>query len=230
MTKSETTKNTETKEQGGDSSEPQAKTNTQTIVIAVLSTVLVCFVVVFAILLVTGVIKFGDGGNSNVIRDDSSSQRANKRGNRSDDPKPTDEGGAGTAKNGVTCYDDTRAQVGKLEFCLPSDFEQGSADKGVYTYNLVDDDGWAEVKVYNTKSSSSPTQYISKLSSNLKVTDQNYTVNGVTWVRAEASDNMLAFATKKNGAIYAVLLTVKLESDNTKSAREMIPETLTFVE
>ena len=53
-------------------SEPKTNHSTQTIIIAVLVTILVCFVLIFGILLATGVIKFGDTSHNYDHRDTTS--------------------------------------------------------------------------------------------------------------------------------------------------------------
>ncbi len=210
-------------------SETTSSDSGKTIAIAVLSTLL-AVVLIILVLCLTGVIKFGGGDDRQGISGASNypnSTSTGTNGGRDSDPEPT----GGTTAGGVTCYDETRAQVMNLEFCLPDDFKEGGkVNDGSYAYNLVDDDGWAEVRVYATKSQQSPTQFISNLSSNLKVTNKNYSVNGTTWVRAEASDNMLAFATKSGDYLYAVLYTIKLDSDDASEAWDMIPKTLTLAE
>lgn len=209
---------------------PEVKNNNQAIIIAVLATALVCVILVFVILALTGIIRFGGneprpnepGGYAPTSVDEPNPQGTNTT--------PTDNTPAGTTAGGVTCYEDTRVQVGKLEFCLPNEFEYGAASDGAYNYNLVDDDGWAEVKVYAEKSSQTPTQFITNLSDNLKVTNQNYTINGTTWVRAEAGDYMLALSTKKDNLLYTIFFTIKLDSDNTDEAWSKILSTPVFVE
>lgn len=196
------------------------------IVIAVLATLLT-ITLILLILFLTGVLKFGSDTSHPGAGASNYPSETIPDPNRKTDTTGAETGGADTTPGGVTCYDDARAQVMNLEFCLPSDFRKGSkANDGSYVYNLVDDDGWAEVRVYATKSQQSPTQFINNLSSNLKVTNKNYSINGTTWVRAEASNNMLAFATKSGDYLYAVLYTIKLDSDDTYEAWDMIPKTL----
>lgn len=225
-TKSKTAAKTTSKETAGTKT---ANDSGKNVAIAVLATLLTV-VLILLVLCLTGVIKFGgDDNRQNVpgTSDYPSGTTADPTGKPDSNPEPT----AGTTAGGVTCYDKTRAQVVNLEFCLPDDFrEGGKVNDGAYAYNLVDDDGWAEVRVYATKSQQSPTQFINNLSSNLKVTNKNYSVNGTTWVRAEASDNMLAFATKSGDYLYAVLYTIKLDSDDAREAWNMIPRTLTIAE
>ena len=210
----------------------ESKSQTQTIVIAVLATALVCVVLTIVILALTGVIRFGNSDAGLPPGNDMGQNRPTEIEGTTQNGK-TESGepvSAGTTKGGVTCYDKTRVQVYDLEFCLPEDFEEGDKAKdGAYTYNLVDDDGWAEVHVYFMKTSRTPTQFINYLSSSLKVTDQNYTVNGTTWVRAEAGDYMQAFATKSDDYLYGVFYSIKLDSDETSEAWQMIPKTLVLV-
>ena len=219
----ETKKVEEPKKVEKEAEKPTKNSSTQSIVIAVLITLLVCVVLTVGILLLTGVLKFGETGG-----------RPTEQNNISSNTEPTNkpsDGRAGTTPGGVTCYSDTRAQIYDLEFCLPKNFEEGDRGKdGAWTYNLLNDDGWAEVHAYFMKSSRTPTQFINYLSSNLKVVDQNYTVNGTTWVRAEAGDYMEAFAAQSGDYLYAVFYSIKLDSDTTKEAWKMIPETLVITE
>lgn len=220
-----TTTNNKTKEESAVT--PASKTSAQPIVIAVLSTVLICAILAVVILFATGTIRIS-GGNS--TGNSATTDAGSTGGNAPKNEQKNDTTPAGTTVGGVTCYDDTRVQVGNLEFCLPDDFKYGATSGGVYSYNLVDDDGWAEVKVYAEKTSQTPTQFITNLSSNLKVTNQNYTLNGATWVRAEAGDYMLALSTRKGELVYTIFFTVKLDSDDTREAWNKILTTPVFVE
>ena len=197
--------------------------STQSIVIAVLATVLVCMVIVFGVLLASGVIKFG----------------SNDLGNGGAEPTKIDNTGdkkAGGATTGskiinnpnqrVTVKDSTLANVKDLEFYLPDDFKAGGKNNdGAYTYNLVDDDGWAQVLVYAEKSNLTPEKYLMKIGPYLDITDKNYMMNGAHWVVGENA-NSLAYATELDGMIYAVYYSVKLDSDETSEAMQMIPKTL----
>ena len=53
----------------------------------------------------------------------------------------------------------------------------------------------------------------------------NYPMNGTTWVQAE-NGTSLAYATRLEDKIYAVYYVVKLDSDDTAEAMQMIPKTL----
>ena len=211
-----------------------AKNQTQSIVIAVLATAIVFILIIFGVLLATGVIKFGNDmatdpnhAISNTEPTDNNSYNTGNSGKSSTSSKSPSS--AGTTENGAECYNGTRVQVERLEACLPRNFTEGNrANDGAYTYNLTNDDGWAEVHAYFLKTSRTPTQFINYLSSNLKVTNQNYTVNGITWVRAEAGDYMQAFATKSGDYLYAIFYTIKLDSDSTREAWKMIPQTITL--
>lgn len=195
----------------------------KTVAITILATVLGCLVIVIAVLLATGVVKFGgdtdddDGDKTSLIKSngDTKKKTDGKPGDLIDNPYPE-----------VTVSDATLAEVGDLKFYLPDDFKSGGKNKdGAYTYNLVDDDGWAQVVVYNEKSSLTPAKYLNKVSSYLDITDTNYQINGTTWTQAENA-NSLAYATKLDDKIYAVVYNVKLDSDDTSEAMQMIPKTL----
>ena len=207
----------------------ETKSSNQSIIIAVLATALVCIVLVIVVLALTGVLRIGKNDSG-----ETSNTSTTTTVNSGDSTEPTEEpkddspSTAGVTPGGVTCYNDTRVQAGKLEFCLPKHFGYGEAGGEVSSYILEDDEGWAEVKVYVKQTQQSPTQFITNLSPNLKVTNQNYKVNDVTWVRAEAGDYMLALATKHDGYIYAIFYSIKLDSDSTTKAWDMILETPVF--
>lgn len=241
MTKqdSSTASNKENKKTDVAPSQDLAKTpkstNPQTIVIAVLSTVLACFLITFVALVCTGAISFG-----NAETDQSSHRHSSDSGdddNRDNDGKPDSGHGKSGSKssshgklidnpNPRVTVNGTLAEVQNLEFYLPYQFEAGGKNKeGAYTYNLVNDDGWAQVLVYVDNSSLTPTQYLSKVSNNLDINDAEYEVNGTSWVEGE-NGNMLAYATKVDGKNYAVVYAVKLDSDATSEAMQMIPKTL----
>ena len=109
---------------------------------------------------------------------------------------------------------------------MPSGFKAGGKNSdGAYTYNLTDDDGWAQVVVYAEKSSLSPEKYLLAKSPYLDITDDDYDMNGTEWVQGE-SGSMLAYATELDGKNYAIIYTVKLDSNATSEAMSMIPKTL----
>ena len=224
-TEAKTTK-TEAKAEANKAETPAAGTsNNQSIIIAVLATVLVCFILVFGILLATGVIRFSgdndtpDKNGTNLPGDDRGS--GDKRTSGTDTRKLID-----NPNKRVTVKDSTLVSVKDLEFYLPDDFQAGGKnDNGAYTYNLVDDDGWAQVLVYAEKSSLTPEKYLMKISPYLDITDTNYRMNGTTWVVGENA-NALAYATELDGMIYAVYYNVKLDSEETGEAMQMIPKTL----
>lgn len=216
-----------------NSEEPKnvAKSDNSKVIIAVLATILGCFVLMFVVLTLTGVIRFGGtnnnielienttGDNTNGGTGSSSGAGGTNSKNDSDD-KIIDNPNPRVKVNG------TLATVGDLEFYLPKKFESGGKNSnGAYTYNLVDDDGWAQVVVYAEKSSLTPSQYLLKQSPYLDITDTDYEMNGTTWVQGE-NGSMLAYATELDGKIYAVIYSVKLDSDATSEAMSMIPKTL----
>ena len=217
---SKTVDTAETKTQKHGDTKNTPNKNTQTIAIAVLATALACCIITFAILLCTGVIKFDNGTKD---RDETTTAKLDgkKHGhsrNEDDDlidnPNPRV-----TAKGNLVEVDD-------LEFYLPSAFKEGGKNKdGAYTFNLENDDGWAQVLVYAERSSLSPEKFLNKISSYLDITDDDYEMNGTEWVQAENA-SALAYATKLDGKIYAVYYSVKLDSDTTGEAMQMIPKTL----
>lgn len=219
--KSSTDKKSAPKTKTKKTEEVVTKSNTQTIVITVLATVLACFIIVLAVLLCTGVIKFSSNGNE---------------GNQPVATKPDDDKKIPTdVDDDDTIIDNpypkvtvkgNLVEVDDLEFYLPYAFKAGGKNKdGAYAYNLENDDGWAQVLVYAEKSSLSPTRFLNKISSYLDITDEDYEINGTEWVQAENA-SILAYATKLDGKIYAVYYAVKLDSDTTSEAMQMIPKTL----
>ena len=233
MAKEEAKKTTKTKKSSAkekaikaEAPKPAAPTtnSNQSVVIAVLVTVIVCIVIVFGVLLATGVIKFGGNTDRDLPMNDTTGQTSGDT-----EKKP----GGSTSKKiidnpnkKVAVKDSTPVNVKDLEFYLPDDFELGGKNNdGAYTYNLVDDDGWAQVLVYAEKSNLTPEKYLMKVSPYLDITDTNYEMNGTTWVEAE-NGNALAYATELDGMIYAIYYSVKLDSDETAEAMQMIPKTL----
>ena len=204
--------------------EASSKGSGQAVAIAILATALVFILLTFTVLLATGVIKFGSN-NAPVA------ENVDDNGDSDGSTIKSDDG----AKSGdiidnphkqIREQDATLAHVGDLEFYLPEEFEAGGKNKdGAYTYNLTDDDGWAQVLVYAEDTSLSPSAYLNKISSNLDITDRNYKMNGTSWVQAENA-NALAYATKLGDKVYAVYYAVKLDSDATSRAMQMIPKTL----
>ncbi len=199
--------------------------NSKTVVIAVLATALCCFVIVFAVLAATGVIRFGgvNNGTPRVITDGGDTTPSNK----------TEMPQAGSSDDEIIVNPNTRvkvngvlAEVDDLEFYLPKEFEAGGKNQdGAYTFNLTDDDGWAQVVVYAEETSLSPASYLLKKSPYLEITDDDYEMNGTDWVQAENA-SMLAYATELDGKVYAIIYSVKLDSDATSEAMSMIPKTL----
>ena len=210
---------------------PATKSAAPAVIIAILSTVIVFMIIIFGVLAATGVIKFGDNGSgssdkdgTNLTGDNGGNDGKDTGGKTTTGPKTGDI--IDNPNRRVTVKDATLASVGDLEFYLPDDFKSGGKNKdGAYTYNLVDDDGWAQVLVYAEKSNLTPEKYLTNISPYLDITDTNYKMNGTKWVQAENA-NSLAYATKLDGKIYAVVYNVKLDSDDTAEAMSMIPKTL----
>ena len=200
---------------------PKPKSNIQAIIIAILSTIIACLVLTLGILMITGVIKFNNK--------DSNNDPINTPIVQPNDTPTQNNSNVDAPISIVACYDETKVQIHKLEFCLPDDFIGGSkSDDGAYTYTLVDDDGWAQVKVYYQKTTRTPSEFISYLSNSLKIVNQSYVVNGTTWVQAETDNYMQAFATKSDDYIYAILYSIKWGSEETREAWHMIPKTITI--
>ena len=203
--------------------------NTQSVVIAVLATVIVCAVIVFVVLIATGVIKFGGGDSGSNTASGGSSTSSGSGGTDSSSGSAGESSGKKLVENTyplARVNDATAAIVGELTFYLPDDFDAGGKNSdGAFTYNLNDDDGWAQVLVYAEKSDLSPQDFLMKIGPTLEITDMNYPMNGTTWVEAE-NGTSLAYATRLEDKIYAVYYVVKLDSDDTAEAMQMIPKTL----
>ncbi|MBR2996918.1 hypothetical protein IKF33_00555 [Candidatus Saccharibacteria bacterium] len=118
-------------------------------------------------------------------------------------------------------------EIKNLEFSLPYAFSpaMSNGQNGIYVYNLTNDDGWADVRVYVNKSYLSAERYMLSLSSTLEVVDDDYEVSGTSWIKAE-NGSMVGYATKFDDEVYVIIYGVKLDSDTTDRAMEMLPETL----
>ncbi len=208
------------------SSSKDKTTSSQSVVIAVLATVIACFLIVMVVLIATGVIKFGGSANSGEVNSGGGTSISGGTGTN----------GGSTTGDGSNIIDNpnpfvevnnaTAVVVRDLSFYLPRHFEDGGKNAdGAFTYNLVNDDGWAQVLVYVEKTDLTPEKYLNKISSYLDITDKNYQMNGTTWVQGENATS-LAYATELDGTVYAVYYAVKLDSDSTTEAMSMIPKTL----
>ena len=197
----------------------------QAIAIIILSAILVFAVLTFTVLALTGVIKFGDNNNSETSQTETNSKDDHGRRRHHDNDGDDDDALIDNPHTRVTAKGNL-VEVDDLEFYLPYAFKAGGKNKdGAYTYNLENDDGWAQVLVYAERSSLSPERFINKISDYLDITDDDYEMNGTEWVQAENA-NALAYATKLGGKIYAIYYSVKLDSDATGEAMQMIPKTL----
>ena len=197
----------------------------QAIAIIILSAILVFAVLTFTVLALTGVIKFGDNNNSETSQTETNSKEDHGRRRHHDNDGDDDDTLIDNPHTRVTAKGNL-VEVDDLEFYLPYAFKAGGKNKdGAYTYNLENDDGWAQVLVYAERSSLSPERFINKISDYLDITDDDYEMNGTEWVQAENA-NALVYATKLDGKIYAIYYSVKLDSDATGEAMQMIPKTL----
>ena len=117
-------------------------------------------------------------------------------------------------------------EVGDFEFYLPKDFEAARGNgNGRFVYNLMDNDGWADVKVYAEKTTAELMSYMQKKDSLLRLTDATYYMNGTSWVEMQ-SGSSVAYGTRLGDTVYMVVLNIKLESDATDEASQMIPKTI----
>lgn len=118
-------------------------------------------------------------------------------------------------------------EVGDLEIYLPMSFKPASTNgkSNKYVYNLEDDDGWADVKIYVEETTKDLGNYMTSKDSLLKLKNSTYYMNGTSWMEME-SGSSLAYGTRLGDKIYMVILNTKLESDDTAEAASMIPKTL----
>lgn len=117
-------------------------------------------------------------------------------------------------------------EVGDFEVYIPIKFRAAKGNgNGKYIFNLMNDDGWADVKIYAEKTSSDLLDYIAKKDSLLELTNSTYYMNGTSWVEME-SGTSVAYGTRLGDTVYVVILNVKLESDTTGEAEQMIPKTI----
>ena len=211
--------------------------NLQLILIAVLSTIVV-LLIAFVALILTGIIKIGDANGTNDANVASNSdivdENGDKTSKKSDDNKDSKDTKSSSKlinnPNPRVKVNGRLMKASALEFYLPDEFEAASTNPsgdGVYTYNLTDDDGWAVVNVYVEKTNDNPTAYLMSKNSTLEVTDENYEMNGQTWVQAE-NGSSLAYTTRYGDHVYAIIYVVKLDSDAASEAMSMLPKTLYF--
>ena len=90
---------------------------------------------------------------------------------------------------------------------------------------MSDDDGWADVKIYAEKTTADLLSYMQKKDSLLRITNSAYYMNGTSWAVMESGSSM-AYGTRLGDMLYVVILNVKLESDATGDAEQMIPKTI----
>ena len=204
--------------------------NGQSIIIAILATVVV-FMAVFITLILTGILKFGDTSNTGST---SNADAANTNTDTTTNGTSSNTGSSSTPTlvdnpNPRVKVNGKLIEVGNLEFYLPSKFTAASDNgkNGKYDFNLTEDSGWATVTVYVETTNKKPMDLLLEKSQYLEQTDANYTMNGQTWVQAETG-SMLAYATTYGDQVYAIIYSVKLDSDATSEAMSMIPKTLYF--
>lgn len=208
----------------------------KTVVIAVLVTVLVCVAAFFGIGVATGMIKLGGETNTNEANTTDTNTTATATPEATATPKATSDTGDGRLINNPNKQvkaDGTLVRAGALQFYLPKAFTLGSKSggesEGSLAYNLTDGDGWADVRVYFEKSNKDARDYLLAKNSNLSVSSDALIVSGWSWSTANAANGGIrAWATNYGDYVYAVILTVKLDSDETNEAARMIPKTLYF--
>lgn len=159
--------------------------------------------------------------------------------NEDDDTKTegvkTDDGGKTTTDSGelitnpnarVSVKNATLVEVGDFEVYLPKKFVAARGNgNGKWVFNLTNDDGWADVKIYVEKTNVDLLTYMQKKDALLELTDSTYYMNGTSWAEME-SGSSIAYGARLGDMIYVVVLNVKLESDATGEAEQMIPKTI----
>ncbi len=159
--------------------------------------------------------------------------------NEDDDTKTegikTDDGGKTTTDSSelitnpnarVSVKNATLVEVGDFEVYLPKKFVAARGNgNGKWVFNLTNDDGWADVKIYAEKTNADLLTYMQKKDALLELTDSTYYMNGTSWAEME-SGSSIAYGTRLGDTIYVVILNVKLESDATGEAEQMISKTI----
>ena len=204
----------------------------QTIAITVLATVLVCVAAFIGIGLGTGMIKFGGEANTNEANTTDTNTTATATPEASATPVATDDTGDGKLMknpNKQVTANGTLVKAGALQFYLPKAFTLGKNSEGEQIYNLTDGDGWADARVYFEKSNKDARDYLLAKNPNLSISSDALVVSGWSWSTASAAKGGIrAWATNYGDYVYAVILTVKLDSNETNEAARMIPKTLWF--
>ena len=204
----------------------------QTIAITVLATVLVCVAAFIGIGLGTGMIKFGGEANTNEANTTDTNTTATATPEASATPVATDDTGDGKLiknPNKQVTTNGTLVKAGALQFYLPKAFTLGKNSEGEQIYNLTDGDGWADARVYFEKSNKDARDYLLAKNPNLSISSDALVVSGWSWSTANAAKGGIrAWATNYGDYVYAVILTVKLDSNETNEAARMIPKTLWF--
>ena len=210
----------------------------QTVIISVLATVLGCVVIFLVIAFATGMIGFNNNGQANNMAGGGADG-----GDTSADGSGDHGSSGGQADNGSQLIDNpnpkvevktgNKVSVGNLEFYLPKHFEMGSQAGGgtesETVYNLVNDDGWADVRIYVEKTNKDARDYLLSKNSRFEIDQDAWVINGWSWSTASAAKGGIqAWATNYGDYVYAIILTVKLESDQSNEAAMMIPKTLYF--
>ena len=165
-----------------------------------------------------------DGIKEEETKTDTDKKETKK--DESEDSSSTPEEPVANPNARVTVKGAQLIEIGDFEFYLPRDFEPSRANgNGKYVFSLTDDDGWADVKVYAEKTSAELLSYMQKKDSLLRLTNSAYKVNGTSWTQME-SGSSVAYGVRSGEMLYVVILNVKLESDATEDAEQMIPKTI----
>ncbi len=224
------------KSENKKSTKGEGASQKQIIIISVLASVLSCVVLFLIIAFATGMIKFGGAEQDNIAGGATGGVTSNAAGGSTGGAGTTTDGGAGMMDNPnpKVKVNGNLVSVENLEFYLPKHFEKGSEAGGgsesETVYNLVNDDGWADVKIYVEKTEKDARDYLLSKNSNLTIEQDAWVVNGWSWSTAYAAKGAIqAWATNYGeDYVYAIILTVKLDSDESNEAAMMIPKTLYF--
>lgn len=168
-------------------------------------------------------------GNGSVLNDGDNEPKTDEKTSTKDETGRTSTGTGELVTNPnprVTVKNAQLVEVGDFEFYLPTKFKAARGNgNGKYTFNLTNDSGWADVKVYAERTTADLLNYMKNKDSLLELTDSTYYMNGTSWAEME-SGSSTAYGTRLGEMIYVVILNVKLESDATGEAEQMIPKTI----
>ena len=181
------------KDTGSKESAKSSAVSKSQIIIAVLATILVCVGVFLAIAFGTGMVKFSgqnDGDNSAEVSNPDSTDTPSETPAETKKPSATpismaDSGQTYDNPNPKVKINGRKVSVKGLEFYLPNNFieatKAGGSDDLAVTYNLTDDDGWADVKIYVKKTGKDARDFLLEKSPKLTFEQDALVMNGWSW-------------------------------------------------